>query len=66
LRAPPRRIPIKRTRPRLGIWEILDRTEATTTIKDIILNDKEIQAELRDGLRFIMGRKKTNVKKMTL
>lgn len=58
LRAPLRKLPvISNTQNASGIWDRFERIEVATNLKDYILKDKEAQRDLRDGLRFIMGRK---------
>lgn len=58
LRAPPRKIPVVSNPQHVkSIWKKFEDIEVTTNLKELIINDKEAQKDLRDGLRFIMGRK---------
>jgi len=55
LRAPPKRLPVEK-RP-LDTWDRLDSVAAPITFKDWLMNDKNAREQLKQGLRFIDGRK---------
>lgn len=39
------------------IWSKMQDMEVVTNMKEYIIRDKEAQRDLRDGLRFLMGRR---------
>lgn len=55
VRAPPRRLKV--TAPAKDIWEMLGDSTTSLTLKDWIILDKKVQKDLKDGLRFLGGRR---------
>ncbi|KAI7893689.1 uncharacterized protein EV154DRAFT_581861, partial [Mucor mucedo] len=55
VRAPPRRLKV--TGPVLDIWEKMGASQASLSLKDWIILDKKVQKDIKDGLRFLRGRK---------
>lgn len=55
VRAPPRRLKV--TAEIKDIWEKLGDSPAPLSLKDWVVLDKKVQKDLKDGLRFLGGRK---------
>lgn len=55
LRAPPAKLPVQGRE--LNTWEKLDSVMAPITFKDWIVNDKAARKQLKDGIRFLDGRR---------
>lgn len=67
LRAPPRKIPITNDKVDSDIWSKLEATRIEVPLKEWIITNKQAQRDLRDGTRFLLGRKvvTTNKNKRT-
>lgn len=67
LRAPPRKIPITNDKVNSDIWNKLETTRIEIPLKEWIITNKQAQRDLRDGTRFLLGRKvvTTNKSKRT-
>lgn len=55
VRAPPRRLKV--IAPVKDIWEKLGDSPAPLSLKDWVVLDKKVQKDLKDGLRFLGGRR---------
>ncbi|KAI7874189.1 uncharacterized protein EV154DRAFT_384328, partial [Mucor mucedo] len=60
LRAPPKKLKV--TKKIISIWDKMDEVNAPISLKDWIANDKSAQKDLKDGLRYLLGRAKPREK----
>ncbi|KAG1535855.1 hypothetical protein G6F51_011301 [Rhizopus arrhizus] len=60
LRAPPRRIAVTNEKVDSDIWKKLEIAKIEVSLKEWIINNKESQRDLRDGTRFLLGKKVKN------